>query len=147
MCAAGGRIRRFTDVALIFHRVNQNCGVHKSSKFSLADRAEAPELFPGETVKIPPVHALEPILGANLFPAGSLLILAARPRATAFEADAYPDLHAKAATLVHSLARNHALVDGNVARSSRARGAYLRCSSADSGRTLPIATRRTGGAC
>jgi hypothetical protein len=28
-------------------------------------------------------------------------------------ADAYPDLHAKAAALVHSLARNHALADGN----------------------------------
>ena len=38
---------------------------------------------------------------------------AARPQATAFGADAYPDLHAKAAALVHSLARNHALVDGN----------------------------------
>jgi death-on-curing protein len=30
-----------------------------------------------------------------------------------FGTDAYPDLHAKAAALVHSLARNHALVDGN----------------------------------
>jgi death on curing protein len=38
---------------------------------------------------------------------------AARPQATAFGAAAYPDLHAKAAALVHSLARNHALVDGN----------------------------------
>lgn len=37
----------------------------------------------------------------------------ARPRATAFGADAYPDLEAKAAALLHSLARNHALVDGN----------------------------------
>lgn len=37
----------------------------------------------------------------------------ARPRATAFGADAYPDLDAKAAALLHSLARNHALVDGN----------------------------------
>jgi death-on-curing protein len=30
-----------------------------------------------------------------------------------FGADAYPDLDAKAAALLHSLARNHALVDGN----------------------------------
>jgi death on curing protein len=37
----------------------------------------------------------------------------ARPQATAFDADAYPDLGAKAAALLHSLARNHALVDGN----------------------------------
>ena len=36
-----------------------------------------------------------------------------RPRATVFGADAYPDLHTKAAALLHSLARNHALVDGN----------------------------------
>jgi death-on-curing protein len=27
--------------------------------------------------------------------------------------DAYPDVHLKAAALMHSLARNHALVDGN----------------------------------
>jgi death on curing protein len=37
----------------------------------------------------------------------------ARPRASVFGADAYPDLHLKAAALSHSLARNHALVDGN----------------------------------
>lgn len=37
----------------------------------------------------------------------------ARPRASAFGEDAYPDLFAKAAALLHSLARNHALVDGN----------------------------------
>ncbi len=37
----------------------------------------------------------------------------ARPRSTAFGADAYPTLEAKAAALLHSLARNHALVDGN----------------------------------
>jgi death-on-curing protein len=37
----------------------------------------------------------------------------ARPRASAFDEDAYPDLFAKAAALLHSLARNHALVDGN----------------------------------
>jgi death on curing protein len=37
----------------------------------------------------------------------------ARPRATAFGRDAYPDLDYKAAALLHSLTRNHALVDGN----------------------------------
>jgi death on curing protein len=37
----------------------------------------------------------------------------ARPQATAFGSDAYPGLDAKAAALLHSLARNHALVDGN----------------------------------
>ncbi|MGH3643671.1 MAG: type II toxin-antitoxin system death-on-curing family toxin [Myxococcota bacterium] len=37
----------------------------------------------------------------------------ARPGATVFGVDAYPDLFTKAAALLQSLARNHALVDGN----------------------------------
>lgn len=37
----------------------------------------------------------------------------ARPRASAFGEDAYAGIHEKAAALVHSVARNHALVDGN----------------------------------
>lgn len=37
----------------------------------------------------------------------------ARPQASAFGADAYPSLIEKAAALLHSSARNHALVDGN----------------------------------
>lgn len=37
----------------------------------------------------------------------------ARPCASVFGDDAYPSLHLKAAALLHSLARNHALVDGN----------------------------------
>jgi death-on-curing protein len=37
----------------------------------------------------------------------------ARPRASAFGEDAYPDLDSKAAALLHSVARNRALVDGN----------------------------------
>lgn len=36
-----------------------------------------------------------------------------RPRATVFGQDAYPELHLKAAALLQSLARNHALIDGN----------------------------------
>jgi death-on-curing protein len=37
----------------------------------------------------------------------------ARPQASAFGQDAYPTIHEKAAALLHSVARNHALVDGN----------------------------------
>jgi death-on-curing protein len=37
----------------------------------------------------------------------------ARPGTSVFGQDAYPDLHLKAAGLMHSLARNHTLVDGN----------------------------------
>jgi death-on-curing protein len=44
---------------------------------------------------------------------GLLEAALARPRATAFGKDAYPDLDAKAAALLHSIARNHALIDGN----------------------------------
>ena len=36
-----------------------------------------------------------------------------RPRSTAFGEDAYPSIHQKAAALLHSLARHHALIDGN----------------------------------
>lgn len=37
----------------------------------------------------------------------------ARPRASAFGQDAYPDIWQKAAALIESLARNRAFVDGN----------------------------------
>jgi death on curing protein len=61
------------------------------------------------------LHVAQRVLGAE--PAvrdiGLLESALARPQATAFGADAYPDLNAKAAALLHSLARNHALVDGN----------------------------------
>lgn len=44
---------------------------------------------------------------------GLLDAAVARPSATVFGLDAYPSLLTKAAALLHSLARNHALVDGN----------------------------------
>ena len=37
----------------------------------------------------------------------------ARPQASAFGEDAYSTIHQKAAALLHPLARNHALIDGN----------------------------------
>lgn len=36
-----------------------------------------------------------------------------RPRSSAFGEDAYPTIQLKAASLLHSIATNHALVDGN----------------------------------
>lgn len=36
-----------------------------------------------------------------------------RPRSSAWGDDAYPDLHTKAAAIMESIGRNHALVDGN----------------------------------
>ena len=44
---------------------------------------------------------------------GLLDSAAGRPRSSAFGEDAYPNLQLKAAALLHSVARNHALVDGN----------------------------------
>jgi death on curing protein len=44
---------------------------------------------------------------------GLLASAAARPMTSVFGADAYPGLADKAAALMHSLARNHPLVDGN----------------------------------
>jgi death-on-curing protein len=44
---------------------------------------------------------------------GLLASAAGRPQSSAFGEDAYPTFAAKAAALMHSLARNHPLVDGN----------------------------------
>jgi len=61
------------------------------------------------------IHIAERATGGKVLvrDVGLLESAAARPQATAFGTDAYPDLDAKAAALLHSLARNHALVDGN----------------------------------
>lgn len=45
--------------------------------------------------------------------AGLLASAVARPRSTVFGQDAYPGIWEKAAALMESLGRNHALVDGN----------------------------------
>lgn len=44
---------------------------------------------------------------------GLLAAAAARPQASAFGDDAYPDLWTKAAALLHSVVKHHPLVDGN----------------------------------
>jgi death on curing protein len=44
---------------------------------------------------------------------GLLASAADRPRTSVFGEDAYPTFAAKAAALLHSIARNHPLVDGN----------------------------------
>jgi death-on-curing protein len=44
---------------------------------------------------------------------GLLEAALARPQASAFGKDAYPGMDRKAAALLHSVARNHAPVDGN----------------------------------
>ena len=44
---------------------------------------------------------------------GALAAAAARPQTTVFGQDAYPALADKAAALLHSITRNHPLIDGN----------------------------------
>ena len=44
---------------------------------------------------------------------GLLDVATSRPRASVLGEDAYPTLELKVASLVHSIARNHTLVDGN----------------------------------
>lgn len=44
---------------------------------------------------------------------GALASAAARPQTTVFGEDAYPTLPLKVAALLHSITRNHPLVDGN----------------------------------
>ena len=66
---------------------------------SLEDLLRIADAAVGSEVLVRDIGLLESALG--------------RPRATVFGADAYPSLHLKAAALLHSSARNHALVDGN----------------------------------
>jgi death-on-curing protein len=61
------------------------------------------------------LHVAQRTLGSDprIRDIGLLESALARPQATAFGSDAYPSLNGKAAALLHSLARNHSLVDGN----------------------------------
>ena len=56
---------------------------------------------------------------------GLLGSAAARPQATAFGDDAYPDVWTKAAALLQSILKNHALVDGNKRLGWLATGTFL----------------------
>ena len=61
------------------------------------------------------LHVAERTLGAapQIRDVGLLQSALARPQASIVGDDAYASIHAKAAALLHSLARNHGLVDGN----------------------------------
>jgi death-on-curing protein len=56
---------------------------------------------------------------------GLLESATARPRATVFGIDAYENVEEKAAALLHSLVRNHALIDGNKRLALAAAVAFL----------------------
>lgn len=61
------------------------------------------------------LHIARRTLGADFVirDAGLLEAAVARPATSVGGRDTYPSLHEKAAALVHSAVRNHALVDGN----------------------------------
>lgn len=61
------------------------------------------------------MHVAERTIGSEILVRdhGLLEAALARPQAIAFDTDAYPGLEEKAAALLHSLARHHALTDGN----------------------------------
>jgi death-on-curing protein len=67
------------------------------------------------TEYIEPEQAVEAArhLGFHVRDHGLLFSALARPQASAFGEDAYPTLELKAAALMTSVARNHALFDGN----------------------------------
>lgn len=76
---------------------------------------------------------------------GLLASAADRPRATVFGEDAYPDLDTKAAALLHSLARNHPLVDGNKRLGWSAMRIFLMMNGVELGYTVDDAERMVVG--
>lgn len=73
------------------------------------------------------LHVAERVLGPDFVVRehGLLESALARPRTTVFGEDAYVTLETKAAALLHSVAKNHALVDGNKRLSLAAAIAFL----------------------
>jgi len=69
----------------------------------------------------------------NVSDYGLLDAAVARPATTVFGLDAYPDDFAKAAALLQSLARNHALVDGNKRTAWAAAWTFLHINGAQLG--------------
>ncbi|WAX80214.1 type II toxin-antitoxin system death-on-curing family toxin [Streptomyces sp. KMM 9044] len=57
---------------------------------------------------------------------GLLVSAIERPRTNVFGTELYPTLHEKAAALLHSVARNHALIDGNKRTAWLAMRVFLR---------------------
>lgn len=71
---------------------------------------------------------------------GLLVSALERPRTDVFGAELYPTLHEKAAALLHSVARNHALVDGNKRTAWLAMRVFLRLNGAAAGIVPPPAS-------
>ncbi|MCQ6552725.1 Fic family protein [Streptomyces sp. C10-9-1] len=68
---------------------------------------------------------------------GLLVSAIERPRTHVFGVELYPALHEKAAALLHSVARNHALVDGNKRTAWLAMRVFLRFNGASAATAPP----------
>ncbi|MEU6108356.1 Fic family protein [Streptomyces albidoflavus] len=68
---------------------------------------------------------------------GLLVSAIERPRTNVFGAELYPTLHDKAAALLHALARNHALIDGNKRTAWLAMRFFLRVNGLPAGHPVP----------
>ncbi|MFJ3931737.1 MULTISPECIES: type II toxin-antitoxin system death-on-curing family toxin [unclassified Streptomyces] len=68
---------------------------------------------------------------------GLLVSAIERPRTHVFAVELYPALHEKAAALLHSVARNHALIDGNKRTAWLAMRVFLRFNGASVGTVPP----------
>ena len=69
---------------------------------------------------------------------GLLQSAIARPQTSVFGDDAYPTLWDKAAALLHSLARNHAFLDGNKRTAWASAWAFLRLNGTDLSDTYDV---------
>ncbi|MDI6412715.1 Fic family protein [Streptomyces albus] len=68
---------------------------------------------------------------------GLLVSAIERPRTNMFGVELYPTLHEKAAALLHSVARNHALIDGNKRSAWLAMRVFLRFNGVSAGTVPP----------
>ncbi|MDF4252976.1 Fic family protein [Streptomyces sp. WMMB303] len=68
---------------------------------------------------------------------GLLVSAVERPRTNVFGAELYPTLHEKGAALLHSVARNHALIDGNKRTVWLAMRVFLRFNGVSAGTAPP----------
>ncbi|MBB0242847.1 toxin [Streptomyces alkaliphilus] len=71
---------------------------------------------------------------------GLLVSAIERPRTNVFGAELYPGLYDKAAALLHSVARNHALIDGNKRTAWLAMRVFLRLNGVGAGIAPPPAS-------
>ncbi|RNL73087.1 toxin [Streptomyces sp. I6] len=71
---------------------------------------------------------------------GLLVSAIERPRTNVFGAEPYPTLHEKAAALLHSVARDHALIDGNERTAWLAMRVFLRLNGVSASTAPPSAS-------